>query len=74
MPRPGAGAATVTRPTVHKAIGPRVRLAGVAHGAPALAVAWLSAGMIALLTGATAVVILLAIGLVAGASAAPTTR
>ena len=72
MPRPGAGAATVTRPTVHKAIGPRVRLAGVAHGAPALAVAWLSAGMIALLTGATAVVILLAIGLVAGASAALT--
>jgi hypothetical protein len=51
----------VTRPTT-----PRVRLAGVAHGAPALAVAWLSAGMIALLTGATAVVILLAIGFVAG--------
>ncbi len=42
----------------------RTRLAGLAHGSPAMVIAWLAAGMIALLTGATAVVILLAIGLV----------
>ena len=64
MPRPGAGPAPVNRPTAS-----RVRLAGVAHGVPALVIAWMAAGMIALLTGATAVVILLAIGLVTAAAA-----
>ncbi|MDO8392036.1 MAG: transglutaminaseTgpA domain-containing protein [Actinomycetota bacterium] len=38
---------------------------GVSHGASALMAAWLATGTIALLTGATAVVILLAVGVVA---------
>ena len=41
------------------------RPVGVAHGASALGVAWLIACAIALLTGASAVVILIAVGLVA---------
>jgi len=46
-----------------RAGGPRI--AGFSHGASALVAAWFAAGTIALLTGATAVVILLAVGLVA---------
>lgn len=44
---------------------PLNRLAGLARGAAALGIAWGIAAMIALLTGAAAVVILLAVGLVA---------
>ncbi|CAB4365152.1 unannotated protein [freshwater metagenome] len=43
----------------------RPRPAGLSHGALSLIAAWFAAGTIALLTGATAVVILLAVGLVA---------
>ena len=64
MPRPGSRAAAVSAgsPTG------RARLAGFSHGASALVAAWFAAGTIALLTGATAVVILLAVGLVAMAA------
>lgn len=58
MPRRSAGAATLTRP------------AGLARGSGAYAAAWGGAAMIALLTGASGVVILLAIGAVAAAAAA----
>jgi len=51
--RHGAGATPLNKP------------AGPARGAAALGVAWVIAGMIALLTGAAAVVIMLAVGLVA---------
>ncbi len=54
--------------------GPRstalMRPAGSARGTGALASAWLGGAMIVMLTGATAVVILLAVGLVAGIAAA----
>ncbi|NMD23114.1 MAG: DUF58 domain-containing protein, partial [Actinobacteria bacterium] len=53
MHRGRAGAEALNRPV------------GVAHGASALGVAWLIACAIALLTGASAVVILIAVGLVA---------
>lgn len=56
---PGAGSGTA-------ALTGRARLAGLGHGVPAMAVAWLSAAMITLLTGAVAVVILLVIALVVG--------
>lgn len=46
-----------------------MRLAGVARGAGAYVAAWAGAAMIALLTGATGVVILLAVGLVSAAAA-----
>lgn len=49
----GAGPTTLNRP------------AGLARGAAALGIAWMIAAMIALLTGAAAVVIILAVGLVA---------
>ncbi len=49
---------------------PLMRPAGAARGTGALASAWLGGAMIALLTGATAVAILLAVGLVAGFAAA----
>lgn len=47
-----------------------IRPTGLGHGVPALLIAWTAAGMIALLTGAVAVVILLAVAAVAGAAAA----
>ena len=53
MRRRGAGTTPLNRP------------AGLARGAAALGIAWIIAGMIALLTGAAAVVIMLAVGLVA---------
>jgi len=46
------------------------RPTGLARGAAALGLAWIVAGMIAMLTGAAAVVIMLAIGLVAFAASA----
>ena len=59
MRRGSAGATPLTRPV------------GVARGAPALGIAWLIAAAIALLTGASAVVILLVVGLVAFAAGLP---
>ena len=59
MRRGSAGATPLTRPV------------GVARGAPALGIAWLIAAAIALLTGASAVVILLVVGLVAFAAGIP---
>ena len=47
-----------------------MRPAGLARGVSAYVAAWLGAAMIAMLTGATGVVILLAVGLVAGVAAA----
>ena len=63
MPRLGAGAAPVNRPAVNGSAA--TRLLGVAHGSSSLALAWVIAAAIALLTGATSVVIMLVIGLVA---------
>lgn len=57
MPGSGSGTATLTG---------RSRLVGLGHGVPAMGVAWLSAAMITLLTGAVAVVILLVLALVTG--------
>jgi transglutaminase-like putative cysteine protease len=55
----------VTRTTRSRAAS---RPTGLGHGVPALLIAWAAAGMIALLTGAVAVVILLAMAAVAGAA------
>ncbi|MEI7547416.1 MAG: hypothetical protein WCK21_05085, partial [Actinomycetota bacterium] len=61
MPRPSRRAAPLMEGSGRR----RSRPAGMSHGSSALIAAWLAAGTIALLTGATAVVILLAVGLVA---------
>jgi len=69
-PVTGPAAGPVTGPVT----GTVVRPVGLSRGAASFAIAWLIGGAIAMLTGAGAVLILLAVGLVAGVAAVPAGR